>query len=151
MASWTGQVNTVSLGWTPNLKGVYYRNQKIGAEFSPTFTTNSAVSVNTYVSVRGNNTCPGGTGAAKVIRIPGTIQYHAYSSSNVGSLKGGKLLKVGSTWTQIGIGRGLWYITATFTPAKCWRDRGIKVTRIITRPIWICNPCTNPWPLPCSC
>jgi hypothetical protein len=151
MAAWTGQLNTVSLAWTANLKGSYYRNQKIGTEFVGSWAPQSAISVNSYVSVRGNNTCPGGSGVTKIIRIPGSIQYHAYSSNNIGTLKNGKLIIPGKTWEQCGIGRGLWYITATFTPLKCWRDRGVRITRAVTPPRWICNPCNRPWPYTCGC
>lgn len=151
MAAWTGQPNTVSMRWTQNIKSGYYRNQKIDKAFNSSWSANSAVSINNVVSVRGNRKCPGGFGPVNYIRIPGTIKYHAYSGANFGTLKNGKLLTVGKTWQQLGIGRGLWYITATFTPLKCWRDRGIRSTRIITPPIWICNPCNRPWPYTCGC
>jgi hypothetical protein len=150
MAVLPTQPGGVQIGWSSPLLRGYYRDRIIGKEFASTIAERNVLINNSFVYARGNN-CPTGGGALRIIRLPGSAQFHAYPANVWGPLKNGKLIIPGRTWTQCGIGQGMWIFTATFTPTLCWRQRGWKATRIVSPSILVCNPCTNPWFIPCPC
>jgi hypothetical protein len=151
MAVLPTQPGGVQIGWTSSLRKGYYRNKIIGNEFASIVAERNVISVGSWVYASNKTKCPTGGGQIKVMRLPGSVQFHAYPGNVWGPLKNGKLLVPGRTWAQCNIGQGLWIFTATFTPTQCWRNRGWKTTRIVSPSIQICNKCNNPWFIPCPC
>lgn len=121
---------------------VVNRNSKVGNNFSPTLSkTSNAYFFNgrwlslSLLTARPRN---GGCGASfgpQIFNSAGTITYKVITG--FGFRPREVTLSPNKTWSQCGVGRGIWNMYAVWTPNRCAKRKGFVATKSYPVQIWV--------------